>query len=151
MDEIGEHIVINHDQIILTATPYKKNITVKTEPYPGFPTDLQAPLMALLSQAHGESLLEETVYLERFSHVQQFQKMGMKIHVDHSRATIEGGHPLIARELEASDLRGAAALLAIALGTPGETFLKNTFYLHRGYADLNTNLLKLGACIDVET
>jgi UDP-N-acetylglucosamine 1-carboxyvinyltransferase len=124
---------------------------IRTEPYPGFPTDAQAPVMAALLRAEGETLFEETVFEERFRHVPELRKMGAAIEVSGRAARVTGVPALHGAAVRAEDLRGGAALLIAALSAEGKSVLSGVKHLHRGYDHFEENLQKLGArmkCVD---
>ncbi len=126
----------------LRALPY-----LETAPYPGFPTDLQSPLMAVLCRARGESCICETIFENRFRTVDQLQKMGAKIRTDGRCAVMKGIPALIPASLTAPDLRGGAALVIAALQANGSSVIRNTRYIERGYEDICRDLSALGARI----
>jgi UDP-N-acetylglucosamine 1-carboxyvinyltransferase len=126
----------------LTAIPY----TV-TEVYPGFPTDLQSPLMAVLCMANGDSAIEERIFDNRFRIVPQLRKMGADIHIIENTAYIRGVDKLQGRYLYAEELRGGAALVIAGLGASGETHIENCNYIYRGYENICRDFSELGARI----
>lgn len=123
---------------------------VRTLPYPGFPTDIQAPLMSLLSIADGTSMIIETVFENRFKHVDDLVSMGADIRVDGRIAVVKGKRNLTGTEVSAKDLRGGAALVIAGLCAEGRTIVDNTEHIDRGYENLNLSLLQLGADITKE-
>ena len=126
----------------LTSIPY----TV-TEVYPGFPTDLQSPLMAVLCMANGDSAIEERIFENRFRIVPQLRKMGANIHVIKNTAYIRGVEKLKGSHLCAEELRGGAALVIAGLGASGETYIENCNYIYRGYENICRDFSELGARI----
>lgn len=126
----------------LKAIPY-----LETAPYPGFPTDLQSPLMAVLCRARGESCICETIFESRFRTAAELRKMGAHIIVNDRCARIEGVPGLTAAQLQTPDLRGGAALVIAALQANGRTVIRRTGYIERGYEDICRDLQKLGADI----
>ncbi len=126
----------------IRAVPY-----LETAPYPGFPTDLQSPLMAVLCRARGESCICETIFESRFRTVPQLQKMGAKIQTDSRCAVIKGIPALTSASLTSPDLRGGAALVIAALQANGSSVIQNTRYIARGYEDICRDLGRLGAKI----
>lgn len=127
-----------------------KPIKLKTMPHPGFPTDMQAQMMLLLSLIKGHSEIEETVFENRFMHVAEFNRMGTNINIKHSIAQIEGVDELQGAEVMASDLRAGAALVLAGLIANGETRLNRIYHIDRGYDKLEEKLIKLGANIKRE-
>ena len=131
-----------HRKDTLRAIPY----TV-TEVYPGFPTDLQSPLMAILSMAQGESVIDERIFGNRFRIVPELLKMGANIYVDGHTAYIYGVKRLKGNTLVAEELRGGAALVLAGLGASGETYIKQCGHIYRGYENICRDLSELGARI----
>jgi len=123
---------------------------IVTAAYPGFPTDAQAPLIAALLRAEGESRVEETVFSRRFAHVDELRKFGAEISVDGNTATVRGVTCLHPASVTATDLRGGAGVLIAALQAEGESTIRHAELLLRGYADLTKNLRRLGADITWE-
>ena len=120
---------------------------IRTAPYPGFPTDLQSPLMAVCARADGQSRIWETVFESRFRTAQELQKMGAEIFVQGNLATIKGKARLHAASLRAPDLRGGAALVVAALFAEGISEISGLEYISRGYEDIGADLCLLGANI----
>lgn len=121
---------------------------VITQEYPGFPTDLQAQVLALATQALGQSVVEETIFENRFQHVLELKRMGANIRVDGRQATILGPTPLQGTTVMASDLRASAALVLAALVAEGETIVDRIYHLDRGYEAMEVKLRALGASIE---
>jgi UDP-N-acetylglucosamine 1-carboxyvinyltransferase len=120
---------------------------VKTMPYPGFPTDMQAQIMAYLCTAKGISMVIETVFENRFMHVQELKRMGAKIKIEGRSAVIEGTDKLSGAPVKATDLRAGAALILAGLAAEGTTQVMNTYHIDRGYVDIVEKLKGLGARI----
>lgn len=139
---ITEEGLYLHRRDDLCAIPY----TV-TEVYPGFPTDLQSPLMAVLSIAKGESVIEERIFGNRFRIAPELNKMGADIHIDKNTAYIRGVEKLHGTTLKAEELRGGAALVLAGLGAGGETYIENCGHIYRGYENICRDLSELGARI----
>lgn len=147
--EAGVDVTEGPDWIRVVATKRLKGIRVKTMPYPGFPTDMQQPMAALLCLAEGNSMVEETIYESRTGHVPELQRMGARIRVEGSRLTfINGVEKLKGANVEASDLRAGAALVIAALAAEGETIIRNVHFIDRGYENLEETLQFLGASIE---
>ncbi len=138
--------------IHLRAPQQLKCISLETRPYPGFPTDLQAMLMVTLCKAKGISYIEETVFEDRFRHVEALRRMGAKITVQGRRATVQGGSKLKAADLWATDLRAGAAMVLAGLSADGVSRIYNLAHVRRGYEGISRDLLALGAhireCVD---
>ncbi|WP_312700098.1 UDP-N-acetylglucosamine 1-carboxyvinyltransferase [Sedimentibacter sp.] len=120
---------------------------VTTQPYPGFPTDMQAQFMASMTTANGITIIEETVFDSRFKHVPELQKMGANITTIGRVAVVEGVERLTGAEVESKDLRGGAALVIAALGAEGTTKINNIHHINRGYEKFVSKLQKLGVII----
>lgn len=123
---------------------------IRTEPYDGFPTDAQAPMMALLATAKGVSVMEETIFSDRFRHVPALCAMGANIHATKRYAIIEGVERLHGACVQATDLRGGAAMVLAALAAEGESCISHTEHMERGYADFVQVLQSVGAQITTE-
>jgi UDP-N-acetylglucosamine 1-carboxyvinyltransferase len=122
-------------------------IEVATDPFPGFPTDLQAQLMALMTRARGTSRITETIFENRFMHVQELVRLGARIHLDGETATIEGVDKLKGAPVMATDLRASVSLVIAALAAEGETMVNRVYHLDRGFERLEDKLSACGADI----
>jgi UDP-N-acetylglucosamine 1-carboxyvinyltransferase len=122
-----------------------RSADVKTMPYPGFPTDMQAQFMALMSIAEGTSIIKETIFENRFMHVAELRRMGADITVEGGTATIKGISRLKSAPLMATDLRASASLVVAALAAKGETTIHRIYHLDRGYEKMEEKLLEIGA------
>jgi len=118
-----------------------------TEPYPGFPTDMQAQMMALLTVSEGESMITETIFENRFMHVPELCRMGADINVHGSSAIVRGVQTLSGAELMATDLRASISLVLAALAAEGETTINRVYHLDRGYERVEEKLGTCGAII----
>jgi UDP-N-acetylglucosamine 1-carboxyvinyltransferase len=121
---------------------------VTTEPYPGFPTDMQAQYMVLMTQARGESLINETIFENRFMHASELQRMGARIAVDGRAARVHGPTSLTGAPVLASDLRASASLVLAGLVAKGETLIDRVYHIDRGYEKIEAKLRDLGADIE---
>ncbi len=121
---------------------------IETEPYPGFPTDMQPQLMALSSVVTGNTVINENIFDGRFKHVPELRKMGANIKVDNKKATILGSSGLTGTIVTASDLRAGAALILAGLSAEGVTVVEDNDHIDRGYQSFDTDLVTLGAAID---
>jgi UDP-N-acetylglucosamine 1-carboxyvinyltransferase len=121
---------------------------VTTQPYPEFPTDMQAQYMALMTQAEGRAVIEETVFENRYMHASELQRMGAQISIDGHRATVTGPTPLTGAPLLASDLRASASLVLAGLVANGETIIDRVYHIDRGYEKIEAKLRALGADIE---
>lgn len=120
---------------------------IKTMPYPGFPTDAQALIMACLCKSRGTSIIEETIFENRFKHVGEFMKMGADIKIVGKAAIVEGTEKIYGAEVSATDLRGGAALVIAGLSAEGRTIIDSLHHIDRGYEELERNLSLLGGKI----
>ncbi len=133
--------------IRVSADKRPRAVNIKTLPYPGFPTDLQQPMMALLATAEGNSFIMENIFENRFNHVPELAKMGACISISSRTATVEGVERLYGAPLCASDLRAGAALVIAALAAEGESTISQIHFIDRGYEFLEQKLRALGADI----
>jgi UDP-N-acetylglucosamine 1-carboxyvinyltransferase len=123
-------------------------VEVTTEPFPGFPTDLQAQLMALMTRAKGTSRITETIFENRFMHVQELVRLGARIQLDGQTATIEGVPRLKGAPVMATDLRASVSLVIAALAAEGETVVNRVYHLDRGFERVEEKLARCGAAIE---
>jgi UDP-N-acetylglucosamine 1-carboxyvinyltransferase len=123
-------------------------VNVETEPFPGFPTDLQAQMMALLCYANGTSVLEERIFENRFMHAPELARMGAQIEVNGGTATVHGVKSLKGAPVMATDLRASVSLILAALAADGETTLRRVYHLDRGYEQIEQKLSAVGALIE---
>lgn len=152
LEEMG-HIIVgcNKTGIRFTATPQPTAVSIKTAPYPGFPTDLQAPMSVVQLMAQGMSIIEETVFENRLQHIAELHKMGARAHCESpSKAIIHGKERLIGTHVVASDIRASLALVLVGLVAEGITLIEGVHHWRRGYADLEITLARLGARIRIE-
>ena len=124
-------------------------VDVTTREHPGFPTDMQAQFMALMTQSEGESTVHETVFENRFMHALELQRMGANITIEGSLAIVRGKTPLTGTDVMASDLRASACLVLAGLAAEGRTVVHRIYHLQRGYEGLADKLRAVGACIEV--
>ena len=125
-----------------------KGCDVVTEPYPCFPTDMQAQYMTLMTQAHGCSAITETIFENRFMHASELQRMGARIQIQHQKAIVEGPTRLTGARTLASDLRASASLVLAGLVAEGETTIDRVYHIDRGYERIETKLRAVGADIE---
>lgn len=142
---VGENGVGIH----LKSTQSPQAISFKTGPYPGFPTDLQAPMMALQCVAHGTSIVEETVFENRFHHAHELIKMGADIKIEHNKAIVTGVEHLCGAHVVANDIRASMALVVAGLVAHGTTIVTGVHHWRRGYDALEKKLQRLGASVEV--
>lgn len=148
LEEMGVKLEIGSDYVKVLDASHLKAVDVITQPFPGFATDLQQPLTALMTKAEGNSSVEETIYLERFKHCNELNKMGANIETFVGSSTIHGGTKLHGAKITATDLRCGACLIIAALMADGETEISDAYHIYRGYENVAEKLRKLGA--DVE-
>jgi len=147
LKEVGVSIKIDKDQIRVKKEKPIKPVSAATLPYPGFPTDMQAQFMSLLSVADGISVVTEKIYPERFIHVSELNRMGADIILEGPNAIIKGVSHLSGAPVMASDLRASAALVLAGLAAKGKTEISRVYHLDRGYERIEEKLSKLGATI----
>ncbi len=147
LEEMGVSIEPDENGVRVTANHPLKAVDIKTLPYPGFPTDMQSQMMALLLKSEGTSVVTETVFENRFMHVDEFQLMNAEIKVEGRSAIITGGAHLKGAKVCATDLRAGAALILAGLVSEGTTEVSGTHHIDRGYVDLAEKLSGLGADI----
>ena len=151
LKEIGVDLQADLDKVrIVNAANNLTKANIKTMPYPGFATDLQAPLTTLLTQAKGNSTITETIYAARFKHCEQLNKMGANIIINSPSATIVGPTKLTGTDVWATDLRCGAALVVAGLIASGTTTIHDIYHIDRGYEDIVSKLANLGADIHRE-
>ncbi len=150
LKEMGVPMKVEEDAIEIQAQSSMHRVSVKTLGYPGFPTDLQQPLTTLLTQCTGESILEETIYENRFKNVPYLNEMGASITIDEKKLHIEGPTPLVGKEVEATDLRAGACLILAGLKAEGETVVNNVEHVLRGYENIVEKLSSVGAKMEIE-
>jgi len=121
---------------------------VTTEPYPGFPTDMQAQYMVLMTQAKGRAIINETIFENRFMHASELQRMSARIHVEGRTATVDGPTSLTGAPVQASDLRASASLVLAGLVAKGETVIDRVYHIDRGYEKIESKLRDVGADIE---
>ncbi|NLB33844.1 MAG: UDP-N-acetylglucosamine 1-carboxyvinyltransferase, partial [Tissierellia bacterium] len=138
------------DKIRVLAGDNIKPVDIKTLPYPGFPTDMQAQFMAMLSKADGTSIINETIFENRFMHVNEMTRMGLNVKVEGSSAILMGNSHLSGAKVKATDLRAGAALIIAGLLAEGETEITEVYHIKRGYSNIVKKLQNLGADIRYE-
>jgi UDP-N-acetylglucosamine 1-carboxyvinyltransferase len=132
---------------VIAGQQLLKAVDIKTLPYPGFPTDMQAQLMALATVAHGTSVITETVFENRFMHVDELKRMGAHIKIEGRSAVVEGVRTLTGAPVKATDLRAGAAMILVGLVAQGETEIGCIHHIDRGYVRIEDKFRALGANI----
>lgn len=148
LEEMGVKMEIGMDYVKILEVGPLEAVDVKTLTFPGFATDLQQPLTTLMTQARGVSMVEETIYRERFKHCEQLNKMGANIRVEEGKSFTRGVTPLKGAAIEATDLRCGAALVIAGLIAEGVTEISNAYHIYRGYDSIIEKLRALGAEIE---
>jgi UDP-N-acetylglucosamine 1-carboxyvinyltransferase len=148
MVEMGITIREEEDGVRVIGTDRMKAVDIKTMPHPGFPTDMQSQMMALLLRANGTSMITETVFENRFMHVEEFRRMNADIKIEGRSVILNGSSNLQGAEVSATDLRAAAALILTGLVSDGMTRVTELKHLDRGYVDFHGKLARLGADIE---
>ena len=147
LKEAGVKVFENVDGIRVTCDRRPRAVDIKTLPYPGFPTDMQAQFMAMLTISQGTSMVTETVFENRFMHVDELRRMGARIKIDGRTSVVEGQEKLTGCQVKATDLRAGAAIVLAALVAEGETQVGYIHHIDRGYDNLVQKLVSLGADI----
>ena len=146
LQESGSKIIIKNNSISI-KTEKIKAVNIETAPFPGFPTDLQAPFTVLMLKANGKSIIKETIFENRMSHIELLNKMGASIKLENNIATVSGVQKLSGRNLKGSDLRSTAAIVIAALAAENTSLVEGLEHLDRGYENLEFKLKLLGANI----
>ena len=140
-------VIEDVDGIRVVCDKRPRAVDIKTLPYPGFPTDMQAQFMAMLTISEGTSMVTETVFENRFMHVDELRRMGAKIKIDGRTSVVEGTEKLMGCQVKATDLRAGAAVVLAGLVAEGETQIGYIHHIDRGYDNLVKKLVGLGADI----
>ena len=148
LKKIGAKIKLDSKQINIKGNKKIKKINIKTEPYPGFPTDLQAQIMVLLCKANKNSIIKESIFENRFMHVAELNRMGAKIKIQGNRAIVKGNVKFKAAEIMATDLRASVSLILASLTAIGKSKINRIYHLDRGYSQIDKKLKKIGAKIN---
>ncbi|GMV55596.1 MAG: UDP-N-acetylglucosamine 1-carboxyvinyltransferase [Betaproteobacteria bacterium] len=143
--DAGCEIIPERNAIMITAPPRLRAVSVRTAPYPAFPTDMQAQFMALNCVAEGTAVIRETIFENRFLHAVELSRMGANLRVDGNTAIVIGSAELQGARVMATDLRASASLVVAGLAATGETLIDRIYHLDRGYEGLETKLCALGA------
>lgn len=148
--EMGIDVEVGSDSIVINGKDHYKNTSIKTMVYPGFPTDLQQPFSVLFSRCNGECIVEETIFENRFMHLEELEKLGMKCSKEGTKATFNGPNELVGTDVNATDLRAGAALVVAGLAASGITTIHNVEHILRGYEGIVDKLNSVGAKITIE-
>tara|TARA_B100000035_G_scaffold288963_1_gene274997 strand:- start:27 stop:1280 length:1254 start_codon:yes stop_codon:yes gene_type:complete len=147
LKKLGSKIIIKKNELQIIGSKKIKSTKIKTAPYPGFPTDLQAQIMVLLCKANKSSVVKEDIFENRFMHVAELNRMGAKILTNGNKAIIEGNINFAPAELMATDLRASVSLILAALTAKGKSIINRIYHLDRGYENIEKKLKKVGAKI----
>ena len=147
LKKIGSKINFKKDEIHIIGSKKIKSMNIKTSPYPGFPTDLQAQIMVLLCKANKKSIIKEDIFENRFMHVAELNRMGAKILTNGNKALVNGNINFAAAELMATDLRASVSLILAALTARGKSVINRIYHLDRGYENIEKKLKRVGARI----
>ena len=154
LNDVGVQVVRNggqgsdgHQSLKVTAANGLRALDVTTQEYPGFPTDMQAQYMTLMTQATGSAVITETIFENRFMHALELARMGADIRVNGRRAVVRGKTPLSGAKIQASDLRASASLVLAGLAAEGETLIDRVYHIDRGYERIEAKLNRVGAKI----
>ena len=147
LKKLGSKIIIGKNEVQIIGNKNIKSTKIKTAPYPGFPTDLQAQIMVLLCMADKNSIIIENIFENRFMHVAELNRMGAMISTDGNKAIIEGNINFAPAELMATDLRASVSLILAALAAKGKSVINRIYHLDRGYENIEKKLKKVGAKI----
>ncbi|MDC3022970.1 UDP-N-acetylglucosamine 1-carboxyvinyltransferase [Candidatus Pelagibacter sp.] len=147
LKKIGVKIIIKKNEIHVIANRKIKSLNLRTAPYPGFPTDLQAQIMVLLCKANKRSFIYEDIFENRFMHVAELNRMGAKISINGNRVSVKGNIDFASAELMATDLRASVSLILAALTAKGKSTINRIYHLDRGYENIEKKLKQIGAKI----
>jgi|TARA_B100001094_G_C18109793_1_gene760484 UDP-N-acetylglucosamine 1-carboxyvinyltransferase len=147
LKKIGAKISVKKDEVHIIGNKNIKSMNIKTAPYPGFPTDLQAQIMVLLCKANKNSIIKEDIFENRFMHVAELNRMGAQILTNGNKAVVQGNINFAAAELMATDLRASVSLILAALTAKGKSVINRIYHLDRGYENIEKKLKKVGAKI----
>ena len=147
MQQAGVNIKAGTDEVRVSSTGQYRGIDIQTQPYPGFPTDLQAQFMAMMCLADGQSKISETIFENRFMHAPELVRMGADIQVEGRTAFVKGKPSLLPAPVKATDLRASVSLVLAALSTEGQSVISDIHHLDRGYQGLDAKLAACGATL----
>ena len=147
--EMGVYVEEMDDTLLVRRTGTLRPTNVKTQPYPGFPTDMQPQIAAVLALAQGRSTVTEAVWSNRFRYIDELKKLGAQVEVDDRRATIDGVEKFHGAHVQACDLRAGAAMVVAGLAAEGTTQISQVQFIERGYEDIINKLRSVGADISI--
>ncbi len=146
--EAGFEITLTDNSVTVSSNGASKPLEISTQPYPGFPTDMQAQMCALLSTTEGISVVTENIFPQRYMHLAEMKRMGARVQIEGPTAVIQGVEKLLGAPVMASDLRASAALVLAGLKAEGTTEISRVYHIDRGYEHLDEKLRELGAHIE---
>jgi UDP-N-acetylglucosamine 1-carboxyvinyltransferase len=146
LEEMGGQLQIQSNRVHVTGGDLQ-GVDIVTQPFPGFPTDMQAQFMALMCVAQGSGTIQETIFENRFMHAMELMRLGARIRISGDTAVIRGGRTLRGATLMASDLRASASLVLAGLAAQGRTEVRRIYHLDRGYEQMEEKLAQAGARI----
>ena len=147
LQEAQVDVEVEKSSIRVRGGRFLSAVNAKTHPYPGFPTDIQAQFMALMTLSRGQSIIMEKIFENRFMHVAELKRMGADISLDGHTAIIKGVQSLSGARLMATDLRASASLVLAALAAKGQSIISRVYHIDRGYVSMENKLSALGARI----
>tara|TARA_B100000401_G_scaffold381727_1_gene283933 strand:+ start:1585 stop:2838 length:1254 start_codon:yes stop_codon:yes gene_type:complete len=147
LKKIGLKVIVKKNEVQIIGNKKIRGMKIKTAPYPGFPTDLQAQIMVLLCKAKKSSIIQENIFENRFQHAAELNRMGAKILINGNKAIVQGDINFASAELMATDLRASVSLILAALTAKGKSIINRIYHLDRGYEDIEKKLKKVGAKI----
>jgi UDP-N-acetylglucosamine 1-carboxyvinyltransferase len=147
LEEAGVRVGMDGDGLRVTAPERPRSVNVTTAPYPGFPTDMQAQMMALMAIADGTSVITDTIYMDRFAHVAELRRLGADVTLDGNVAVVSGVGSLSGAKVMATDLRASAALILAGLIAEGETEVSRVYHIDRGYETIEKKLAGVGGSV----
>jgi len=148
LEEAGCAVERGTESVLVAGPPRPAAVNVATQPYPGFPTDMQTQMIAVCAVAAGTSVIEDTIYVDRFTHVPELARMGARIELRGNVAVVTGVPRLSGAQVMATDLRASASLVIAALAAEGDTVIDRIYHLDRGYEALEKKLVALGARVE---
>src|SRR5262249_17896694 len=148
LEAAGTNVLREGNRLTVRGNGEIRPVDVETAPHPGFPTDLQAQFMALMTRANGTSRIVESIFENRFLHAVELMRLGATIELDGHTALVRGAARLEGAPVTASDLRASAALVLAGLVAEGETLVRRIYHLDRGYAGMEAKLAALGAHVE---
>jgi UDP-N-acetylglucosamine 1-carboxyvinyltransferase len=148
LEEAGCTLQREAGAVTVSGPARPRAVNVVTQPFPGFPTDMQAQMIAVCALADGTSVIEDTIYVDRFTHVPELARMGARIELKGNVAVVKGVERLSGAQVMATDLRASASLVLAALAAEGESLIDRIYHLDRGYETLETKFAALGARIE---